>query len=60
MSAISHKSEIATIFINYYSKILSTFFWVSVDAEKPSMKHGGVFNPLSFVPDKEEFSFIWI
>ena len=41
-------------------KIPSRFSRVSFDTEKLNWKHRGVFSPLSFVPNKEEFSFIWV
>ena len=46
------------IFIKYYSKIPSKFSKVSFDTEKLNGKHRQVFAPLSFIPNKEEFSFI--
>ena len=45
------------IFVKYYSKILGSFCWVSIDTEKVNRKHREVFAPLSFLPDKEEFRF---
>ena len=47
-----------TIFIKYYTEIKSRFSMVSFDTEKLNWKHREVFAPLSFVPDKEEFSLI--
>ena len=47
------------IFIKYYTKIPSRFR-VCFDTEKLNWKHREVFAPLSFVPNKEEFSFIWV
>ena len=44
------------IFVKYYSKIPRRFCWVNFDTEKLSRKHGVVFPPLPFIPDKEEFS----
>ena len=48
------------IFIKYYTKIPSRFSRVSFDTEKLNWKHRDVFAPLSFIPNKEEFSFIWV
>ena len=45
------------IFVKYYSKIPSRFCWVSFDTEKLNRKHTDVFALLSFIPNKEEFSF---
>ena len=47
-------------FIKYYSKIPRRFNRVSFDTKKFIGKHREVFAPLSFVPKKEEFSFIWV
>ena len=47
-------------FDKYYSEILSRFFWVSFDTEKLNRKHREIFAPLSMVPDKKEFTFIWL
>ena len=48
------------ILVEYYSKILSRFVWVRFDTEKLNRKHKEEFALLSFVLDKEEFSFIWV
>ena len=48
------------IFIKYYTKITSRFSRDSFDTEKLNWKHREVFAPLSFIPNKEEFSFIWV
>ena len=48
------------IFIKYCTEITSRFSRVSFDTEKLNWKHREVFAPLSFVPNKEEFSFIWV
>ena len=48
------------IFIKYYTEITSRFSRVSFDTEKLSWKHRELFSPLSFVPNKEKFSFIWV
>ena len=48
------------IFIKYYSEIPSRFSRVRLDTEKLNGKHREVFGSLSFVPNKEEFSFIWV
>ena len=48
------------IFVENYPKITSRFSRVSFDTEKLNWKHREVFAPLPFVPNKEEFSFIWV
>ena len=48
------------IFLKYYSKITSRFCRASFDTENLHRKHREVFALLSFVPDKEDFSFIWV
>ena len=48
------------IFIKYYTEITSRFSRLSFDTEKLNWIHREVFAPLSFVPNKEEFSFIWV
>ena len=48
------------ILIKYYSEILSRFNRVSFDAEKLNRKHTEVLASLSFVPDKQEFVFIYV
>ena len=48
------------IFIKYYSEIPSTFSRVSFDTYKLKEKHREVFAALSFIPNKEKFSFIWV
>ena len=47
------------IFVKYYSKIPSRFCRVSFDTEMLNRKHRGIFAPLSFIPHKDEISFIW-
>ena len=46
--------------MKYYSEIASRFSRVSFDTEKLNGKHREVFAPLLFIPNKEEFSFIWV
>ena len=48
------------ISVRYYSQIPSRFCWVSSDTKKLNRKHRELFAPLPFVPNKEEFSFIWV
>ena len=48
------------IFVKYYSKIQSRSCWVKFDKENLNRKHGEQFIPLSFIPDKKEFSFVWV
>ena len=48
------------IFVEIYTKIPSRFCRVSFDTEKLNRKHAEEFALLLFVPDKEEFSFIWV
>ena len=48
------------IFIKYYTKISSRFSRVSFDTEKLNQKHREVFASLSFIPNKEECSVIWV
>ena len=48
------------IFIKYYTELTSRFSRVSFDTEKLNCKHREEFALLSFIPNKEEFSFIWI
>ena len=38
----------------------SRFYRLRFDAEKPNRKHGEKFALLLFVPNSEEFSFIWV
>ena len=48
------------IVIKYYTEIMSRFSRVSFDTEKLNWKRRELFTPLSFVPIKEEFTFIWV
>ena len=48
------------IFIKYYTEITSRFSRVTFATEKLNWKHRKVFALLLFVPNKEEFSFIWV
>ena len=52
--------EEGEIFTKYYTKIPSRFSRVSFDTQKLNRKHREVFAPLLFIPNKEEFSFIWV
>ena len=45
---------------NITPKIPSRFSRVSFDTDELNRKHGEEFAPLSFIPNKEEFSFIWV
>ena len=48
------------MFVEIHPKIPSRFGRVSFDTGKLNRKHREVFAPLSFVPDKEEFTVIWV
>ena len=48
------------IFVEYYCKIPRRFCRVSFDTERLNKKYREEFTLLSFVPDKEDFSFIWL
>ena len=48
------------IFVIYYSKIPSTFYWASFDTKSTIENIREVFALLLFIPDKEEISFIWV
>ena len=43
-----------------YANIPSRFGLVSFETGKLNGKHRDILAPLSVVPDKEEFSFIWV
>ena len=47
-------------FLSKLPQIPSRFSRVSFDTEKLNRKHREVFAPLSSIPDKEKFSFIWV
>ena len=57
---INRLSGEGEIFIIYYSEIPSRFTRVSFDTENLKGKHRDVFAPLSSIPNKKEFSFIWV
>ena len=53
-------SERCELLIKYYSQDPERISRVSFDTKKLKRKHREVFALLSFIPDKEEFSFIWV
>ena len=54
------KHELQTADICERKVIPSRFSRVSFGTEKLNQKHREVFYLMSFIPDKEEFSFIWV
>ena len=53
-------ADICVILINNYTKILSRFCWDIFDTNKYSRKHRRILDLMSFNPNQQEVSFIWI
>ena len=48
------------VFVKDHSKIASIYCWVSFNTQKLYWKHRKIFAPLPFIPNEEEFRFIWV
>ena len=48
------------VVVEDHSKLASRFCWVSFNTQNLYCKHRKIFAPLPFIPNEEEFNFIWV